>query len=256
MKKFLQNTLIALFPSLHKRISFWRDARLRQNKYAEWLDIFGLIVLSGPFKGMHYIPKAFCGPLLPKIIGCYEMELHKAFEQMIERRFHKIIDIGCAEGYYAVGLAIRLPDSVIVAFDSDTKATNACAEMSRLNNVEKRVVLKGECDIEALSYEISNNALIVCDCEGYEDIVLDPERIPDLKSCHLIVELHDDIVPGVCDRITRRFRDTHNIEIIKQRKRKVSEHPEVLILAKAEDRPQVINEERPNCNFWAVLIPK
>lgn len=50
---------------------------------------------------------------VPNLVGSYESELHLQIEQLILERPQVVIDVGCAEGYYAVGLAQRLPDATI-----------------------------------------------------------------------------------------------------------------------------------------------
>src|SRR2546422_411691 len=45
-------------------------------------------VVDGPFRGMQY-PWWLCGSVLPgpKLLGCYERELHATFERVIERKY-------------------------------------------------------------------------------------------------------------------------------------------------------------------------
>jgi hypothetical protein len=69
--------------------------------------------------------------------------LHPALASFISRKPHQIVNIGCAEGYYAVGLAWRLPNAKVDAFRSDPRAREFCAELARLNGVEARVRIYG-----------------------------------------------------------------------------------------------------------------
>ena len=66
-------------------------------------------VFSGPFKGMQFIDESFENAFIPKILGIYERELHPAVEAAIALTPRLVVDIGTAEGYYAVGIARRLP---------------------------------------------------------------------------------------------------------------------------------------------------
>src|SRR6266851_9749367 len=106
-----------------------------------------LAVQSGPFEGMRYLPelltskKAIRYALLPKILGCYESQLHDVLRQVSGRNYHKVVNIGCAEGYYAVGLSLLLPDACVFAFDIDQDARFLCQGMARLNAVQDRVVV-------------------------------------------------------------------------------------------------------------------
>jgi hypothetical protein len=45
--------------------------------------------------------------------------LHDIVETAITRRYDRVINVGCAEGYYAVGFATRMPETDVIAFDID-----------------------------------------------------------------------------------------------------------------------------------------
>ena len=56
------------------------------------------------------------GDLPPKLLCCYEAELHPAIERAAARNPQLIVTIGCAEGYYAVGMARVLLAARVHAF--------------------------------------------------------------------------------------------------------------------------------------------
>src|SRR6476659_6966695 len=76
-------------------------------------------VLQGPFRGMQYLSRAYFGSVLPKLLGTYELELREVIESICQLGADRIVDVGAAEGYYAVGLAVRSPGSTIVGFELD-----------------------------------------------------------------------------------------------------------------------------------------
>ena len=77
-------------------------------------------VLSGPFKGMRYpLRSSGQGGLLPKLLGTYERELSPAIERLISDRPTLVVNVGAAEGYYAVGLALRAPQAQVIAFEME-----------------------------------------------------------------------------------------------------------------------------------------
>src|SRR5262249_34123991 len=104
----------------------WDIAGAHQ-KLLQLKDELGLIffpqlgnkVKTGPFEGMEIIQSPYWndGNNISKLVGCYEYEIHSAIERAIERRPATIINVGCAEGYYAIGFARRLPGSAAIAFD-------------------------------------------------------------------------------------------------------------------------------------------
>ncbi|MEQ1752317.1 MAG: hypothetical protein ABL974_23050, partial [Prosthecobacter sp.] len=91
-------------------------------------------------------------------------------ESLIARAPSLVVDVGAAEGYYAVGLARRLPSAQIIAFEMEEHGQKALHEMAQLNNVTSRLHIRGRCEpadlAEALGTEL--NAVVVCDVEGYE----------------------------------------------------------------------------------------
>jgi len=174
----------------------------------------GLYVLNGPFKGMRYTNQSYCGELLPKILGSYEEPIQPWVNKILtESRYEKIIDVGCAEGYYAVGLALKMPTTSVYAFDIDVSALAEARELAILNGV-KNIKFDSSCTHETLEGLIGDNALVFCDIEGAEDELLDPQMAPALRDADIIVESHDCFRPGITDRLVDRFYKSHSITIV------------------------------------------
>ena len=76
-------------------------------------------VRLGPFAGMRYVSNSIGGAYLPKLLGIYERELTQVMEAACARQPRLIVDIGAAEGYYAVGLALRNPQATVIAFEAE-----------------------------------------------------------------------------------------------------------------------------------------
>lgn len=161
---------------------------------------------------MRYGGVSFASAYGAKLLGTYEQELHPVFAEVIRRRFPTVVDIGAAEGYYAVGFA-RLGSSV-VAFEMEAEGRRLLADMAELNGVRDRIRLSGRCapeDLCALLDGLSGPVFLLCDVEGFEKALLDPVAVPGLARCHLLVELHEFIEPGVTRLLRERFADTHRV---------------------------------------------
>jgi hypothetical protein len=184
-------------------------------------------VAGGPFAGMRYIRGSVGSAYVPKLLGMYERELNGYVERACALRLPLIVDIGAAEGYYAIGLALRNPDASVIAFETEKKGRDALAEMARLNGVQKRVEIRGKCELQDLRAALADvdRALVVCDCEGCEEALLQPDAIPELSRAYLLVEMHDFISAGITDRISGRVAATHRVERIWQQPRQRSEFP-------------------------------
>ena len=126
-----------------------------------------------------------------------------------------------------MGLALRLRNAQVIAFEMEPSAQELIRRLAQLNGVESRVALEGFCTCEKLSAALkdSGKTMLVCDAEGGEFTLLDPMTIPRLRECHILVELHDQAVRGLSDEIRARFTSTHEITQIFETRRDRSEFP-------------------------------
>lgn len=172
-----------------------------------------LTVKNGPFAGLRYPSAAATGSaLLPKLLGSYESEAAPFLRSAAERDFSDIVDVGCAEGYYAVGLALMFPKARIHAYDVDAGARSMCAKMAETNGVRDRLTLGGWCDAAMLaSLPPDARAFIVADCEGYEKNLFSKEAAPTLARHDLLIECHDYQDPEITPSIRDAFSATHDI---------------------------------------------
>ena len=79
-------------------LSKWRSV-LIQNTL---LQAQGAVVMQGPLAGMDFLAQSAEGCHIAKLLGCYEQPLQPFIEQAITNAYPTILNIGCAEGYYAV----------------------------------------------------------------------------------------------------------------------------------------------------------
>jgi hypothetical protein len=180
-------------------------------------DVFhnDLTVRHGPFAGMRYLPDASGSQLLPKLLGSYEEPLHPWIEEIVSSKtYDTILDVGCAEGYYAVGFALRLPHLRIHAFDIDPQSREQVRQLAELNGVGDRVIVGSECRIEEFQQFGGPATLVFCDIEGAEDALLDPVKAPRLRECGILIEAHDVFVAGISDRILSRFAESHRMRMV------------------------------------------
>jgi hypothetical protein len=178
-------------------------------------------VAQGPFEGMKYSPLTSSRTVLPMLLGTYERELAPAVEEICAAGCDRIVDIGAAEGYYAVGLALRNPGVALTCFEMNPSMRHYLRRLARGNGVRRRIAIAGECTPEALEEALqgAERPAIVCDCEGAEDVLLDPRRVPGLRRASILVETHEGMVIGVERHLLERFAPTHDIEVIRSRPR-------------------------------------
>ena len=171
----------------------------------------GPVLTHGPFAGLIYTVEASEGAYTARRLGCYEASLVPVIEAIIAKNPPLIIDIGCAEGYYAVGLARRLPDAQIMARDASPKAQKLCATLAQANGVSGRVAIGGLIGGSGLDICTRQPTVIICDIEGAEGELLNPATAPGLLAADILVEVHEVMQPGLLDLLTTRFSASHSI---------------------------------------------
>jgi hypothetical protein len=188
-------------------------------------------------------------------------ECNTRIEDLLCRHPDVIIDIGCAEGYYAVGLALRLPSTTVHAYDTDEEARALCLSMANQNGVSERVHVHALMDTEEL-LRVSeiNRCLIISDCEGYEShLFANREMAIRLASHDLIIETHDFLDIEISERIEEVFQETHTVTRIQSiddiRKAKTYSIPEAGDLT-LKQRMELVKEGRPGVMEWLVLRSK
>jgi ribosomal protein L11 methylase PrmA len=140
--------------------------------------------------------------------------LQSFIEQAINLAYPTLLNIGCAEGYYAVGMARRMPNTQVLAFDLNPKAQEVCTALAIKNGVLDRIQVGALFKPEDFETYANQKVLVLCDIEGAEKDLLNPEAVPALKGMDLIVESHECLVPGITQTLIDRFKDTHNLTLV------------------------------------------
>jgi SAM-dependent methyltransferase len=151
---------------------------------------FNYNVQAGPFTGMKYTRSALLSRhATPALLGVYERQLYP-FLEAAAGRCDLVVDIGSAEGYFAVGLA-RLGKRV-VTFDINPHERKICQEMSKANQVSDRITIESWCSPSGLAGLVKGQqrALIISDIEGGELELFTPEVVSGVRHCDLIIEMH------------------------------------------------------------------
>lgn len=261
----------AAFPGVYQVLSSYRFRQHCKKRYGKFQDrlrplLYGgnpPTVLSGPFQGLPYLDEiGFCGPIFPKWIGSYEDELHPFLEKLLQTPPSVIVDVGAAEGYYAVLLAARLPGSVVHAFDIDPFAKRALARLARLNHVSN-LRINSLCTFEELDKLLGparGAGLLFCDIEGGENYLVDPVKCPALRHANIVVELHETKdFPGEGTRnlLQSRFQDSHEIEHVPHSPKSISRYLEVTRNALTPaDLSTALNEVRGASRGYLIMRPR
>jgi hypothetical protein len=142
---------------------------------------YGDAVLYGPFAGMRYPTRRIAS--MPRRLGIYEAELHPWLETVLGSAPRRCVNIGAADGYYAVGLAMR--GLAVDAFEMSSVARGEIRDLARINgvcvNVLRRATASRLCQLDL------ERAVVISDCEGAELDIFDEDtrmsgRVPSI-SC-------------------------------------------------------------------------
>jgi hypothetical protein len=234
----------------------WDD----QTRFAQ--KVFGRnepTVLDGPFRGMKLPSLLGFGSMTSKWLGTYESELHPIIEQLAKNNYDHFVDVGAADGYYAIGIAKLCFPKVVYAYDIDfisRRQVAAVASKNRLVNC----VISSECRHEDLTRICRKKTFILCDIEGAELDLLDKRRVPELNYADMCIEVHStaSLQPTeVLEILSQRFAQTHQVHVIEQNSEKLNLVSSDLIqlLGESEVR-SALNEHRGDSMRWLWLKSK
>jgi SAM-dependent methyltransferase len=181
---------------------------------AEVLSPLDSTVHGGPFGGMVGLTGSNWDAVGPYLVGSYEEELHPHLERLLAKAPPVVVNIGASAGYYAIGAARRLPKAVVIAVDIEPSALALCRQLASANGVADRVRTRKRVTTGNLRHWLSPDSLVISDCEGCELELLDPLKVPQLRSVDLIVELHDAVDPTISQTIRSRFAPTHEVTVV------------------------------------------
>ena len=181
-------------------------------------------VVDGPFAGMWYgIPV----PHLPAYLGTYELELRPLLAELAGSRFDVLLNVGAADGYYAIGLGRLWPAARVVAFEPIPAKRANVRRVASENGVAERLQVEGACTPERLD-ELTREAertLVWIDVDGAEMDLLDPDLVPGLRRAEIVVELHEFLAPNARQILEARFAPTHDSQLVAGEDRRVEQFP-------------------------------
>lgn len=212
--------------------------------------------MAGPFAGMAYPTDRLADVGAPgaKLLGSYEHEIADIFAEAILGDVDVFVDVGSAEGYYAVGMAFANPGLTTYAYDLSRSARGLCATIADLNGVGDRVHIGRRCDAAALARLPLDNALLLCDIEGAEGAFFDTRIAELLRRTRVVVEVHEGAMAGLGDQVADAFRNSHVTRVIHQRE--PPPHDERLADWSPSDLAVATTEARRASDHWLDFVPR
>lgn len=234
-----------------------------RSRNAEFLLFLALgrRVRSGPFEGLRYVGSSPNTHIADALLGTLELEIRPFVRRLLAGDHDVFVNVGAAEGYYAVGFARFGRCRSVVAFEADRFGRILTRLMARKNGVAERIAVRGLCEPAHLVEAIRDHrrpALLV-DVEGAEASLLDPSVNPHLARATILVELHESSVP-MAELLRPRFEESHVVEEVWSRPRTVADLPRSLGLAgrlfSCGRLVRFMDERRGRPMRWWLLSPR
>lgn len=211
-------------------------------------------VLTGPFAGMVIVPRTAYkdGLTTSKLLGLYEDELHDWVYDSVASKPDLVLNIGCAEGYYAVGFSRLLPNVAAIAIDINPKCNAVVGEniMANVINGLDVHVQRTTCEWLENRLILTERPMIVMDCQGTEMELLDPGCVPSLAKTRVIVECYNESA----DALIKRFSSTHTIERTESQYKDPYQFDFLRALSDS-DKWCLVSEDRPTSATWLYMVP-
>jgi len=180
-------------------LDFIRAARrVRGQMTAEVMAATDGVVQHGPLKGLHLGGGSTWGSdSVGQIFGLYEQQL---FPYLTGHKHAVFVDVGAADGVWAVGLVKAGHFDRCVCFEQRPKGRQTIRKRARQNGVAERIDIRGAAetaDLVALAGELTDsNPVFLIDIEGAEFDMLTPEFFAAARNATIVIELH----PWASDR--------------------------------------------------------
>jgi len=219
-----------------------------------------LVVSSGPFKGLKYTnTKSIGSTIFPKLLGTYESELFSSLFGLLANDYDEVYDIGCAEGYYAVGVALKCPRTKVVAFDVNASARTLCRQLAEVNEVIDRIDFHAHCTPQhLLAIDPTKRSLIISDCEGYEMQLFTEEVMVALRNSDLLIEVHEHKGASLSSLI-KILSNGHDVQVIDSVPDLLRAQQTTLPNAKnypLTQRVVLMSELRSHRMYWILACPR
>lgn len=220
--------------------------------------IFNNTVQEGPFKGMIISEDQFWGPgdKASKILGLYEKEIQDLINQIQEKNnFPAFIDIGGADGFFAVGSVKNNLFKNCEVFEISKRGRQSIEESAIKNNVADLISIKSEANEKTLSsIENINNSVILCDIEGGEYDLFSENLIKNMHPSNVIIEIHKN--PDISlNEFEDKFKNLFSINKITQGPRSLKGFGELKNF-NDNNRSLLTSEGRSYIQEWWHLSPK
>ena len=224
-------------------------------------ELYQYKVAHGPFKGMELPREAWWGTkdACSKLIGVYEKQVQDELVSLAPSA-SILIDIGAADGYFAVGAVRSGLYEHAICFEISEQGRQRLKANAELNRVAGKIEIHGEADTASLAPILANNdsGVILCDIEGAEFELLSEQILESARKFHFVVELHHRFIPdgeAKKSQLLDRASSLFDTKVIRSADIQVGAFRE---LDRFNDTQRLLafNEGRGAAMEWLVMVPR
>lgn len=260
---------MAMVPAPMKRkLAHWHRKRLkrainrRRQEIAVELDaLFGSRVAYGPFAGLRLSSGKWWSRAdrAAMLLGIYEQEVLSTLQDVPET-YRTFVDVGAADGYYAVGVLVGGLFDEVICFETSAAGQAVIQQTASINRVSDRLTIRGHAGhdfLEEFDEGQLSRAVFLIDIEGAEFDLLDVQALNRLKRSIILIEVHPRQVEGGFDKLQAlkaRAETDFRVSELRMGARDLSVFPE-LRGYNDSDRWLVCSEGRDSLMTWLRLDP-
>lgn len=222
---------------------------------------YGYTVAYGPFKGMQLAEDVWWSKndRTTQLLGIYEERVFTKLRYFAQHGAKTFIDIGAADGYFAVGMAYSGIYKNVFAFEIEERGRESIKENSVKNGCSGLVHVSGEACFESINGLIDKEQMkeLLIDIEGGAYDFLSEEMLALLFGSFVICELHPFLIEdGVAaqNNLLERASTKFQTELIMRESYSPNSFSELSDLSD-EERLIAVGEERAKNMQWLVLTP-
>ena len=217
------------------------------------------IVQNGVFKNLKINKDVTWGrgDIASKIYGFYE---NKIQEKLKEIKKPILIDIGAADGFFAIGCLYSKLSKYCYAFEQNEISRLALHKTAEINKVSNQISIMGKVDNQSFLSSLPNDlelskTVILCDIEGEEYNFFSETILKKLKKCNLIIEIHNESSNSKETCLLKLTKKYFNVNVLLDNNKDMSEI-NILHNLNDIDRNLISCEGRSYIGKWWHLSPK
>ena len=224
-------------------------------------QLFNSTVKYGQFQGLRLISKSWWGASdrASILFGLYEQEVLNSLKN-IPSRYKYFIDLGAADGYYAIGVLISGLCKKSYCFEISEKGREIIKENAIINNVLDSIEIRGIAKqnfYESIPLNEIEESILFIDIEGGEFEILNKASFSVFKKSIIFIELHDWFYDDGDEKLKElklSAGKTHAISEIIMKSRDLSIYEELKTYPD-NDRWLICSEGRGQLMTWLRLDP-